>query len=198
MVLLRSEFDATAEDFSNSEPVLRHLLTLGVPRPDYVFDACLLDRAFTRDLGIQGLQCPLHESGPRQYLSGCYVFVEEGTRSLPPEVIYVGKAARLRNRLAEHYCRDCRIFDDWADRNPETERAFLVHVAVWLTDERAALEATLIRAAVSRRLELNCWCRPLWTAGKARVSALSARPSAMRTVEPSVSARRELINAHAL
>lgn len=58
--------------------------------------------------------------------------------------MYVGKAARLRNRLAHHY-RHSNFLYDLAEKCRLSDLSFVPFVAVWYSEERAALEAKLIK-----------------------------------------------------
>ncbi|MGZ8843298.1 MAG: DUF433 domain-containing protein [Pyrinomonadaceae bacterium] len=120
-----------------------------VQLPDFIFDACLLDRQWESSVGIQ---CPLRErrTVTHQYLSGCYAWIQLGENSADVcEVMYVGKAARLRNRLGAHFLH-AKFLDLWWEEMNKLNRSYIPFVAVWLTKNRAALESELLKRLTPR------------------------------------------------
>jgi excinuclease UvrABC nuclease subunit len=127
------------------EDIIEFLCKHGAPPPDVIFDACLLDPTYSADVGES---VPLHETASNnQCLSGCYAWIEVGNNDEAPEimeVMYVGKAARLRNRLINHF-KNSKFLEKWGEQRLHDGQSFIPFIACWFTDERSKLEVELIR-----------------------------------------------------
>lgn len=105
----------------------------GLPTPDYDFSPVLLDKQMAH-------LCPL----PRLRVAdgydqpGCYAWYNSDTG----EVMYIGKALRMRNRLQQHWYSDG---SDIMERMIEQDD-ILPAVAVWLcaADQRVTMERRLL------------------------------------------------------
>jgi hypothetical protein len=113
------------------------LINNGIPLPDHAFDADIEDK-----------MSEISECRPGQYISGCYLFLDDGFTDTNVSFLYAGKAARLKNRIRTHI-RHAKWFDEYwhtvFDADPQTMNGAPV-VYVWLTDDRAVFEAKLIRS----------------------------------------------------
>ena len=129
----------------------------GFPAPNLVFESVLLDKKHREDVGV-GLPdlTERHVNGKQQHVGGAYAWIHNPKDGCfptdrPLEVIYAGKAGRVRNRLQQEWSGIDRLWwDDFPD-NP------IQMICVWLgAAERASMEARLInhfRPRYNRRAE---------------------------------------------
>lgn len=81
--------------------------------------------------------------GQGQYLAGCYLFFDDGSRHRPVSFLYAGKAARVKNRIGAHLRGDGWLQEYWK-RTWEDQFNGLLWVFVWLDGARSGFEAELI------------------------------------------------------
>lgn len=131
-----------AEAISEHEELNPMFTQRGIPKPDVIFRGDLLDRAVRKETGEE---LPLRATKENNYYhTGCYAFIETGEDD-EPEVMYVGKAAKLGNRLTYHWRNEQPNFlFQWCDDRAQKGLGFSPYVAVWFSDNRESLEKELI------------------------------------------------------
>lgn len=126
------------------------LFAKGVRPPDWSFDASLLDPV---ERANRKAQIPIRTPGGR-IVPGVYLFYDRTplAASIEPGgsrivTLYVGKAANLWNRIQSHFCRPME--DAWLQIFIEDVGKGLfdgmLMVCAWKEEERAGMEARLIR-----------------------------------------------------
>lgn len=114
----------------------------GIPQPDHYVDL------FAIDMGEAEWPIEPRNAGNRYYkLPGCYAFVNcrYFRDSEPCEVMYVGKAINLKERLRQHWRNNSAFLDKWqgwVEDKPET-REFSPLACVWLREEKAGFEVEI-------------------------------------------------------
>ena len=113
-----------------------------VPQPDIVLDGCRFDVAYRLRSGLDLPLKPTYLGNRYYWLPGCYCWFDSGGwgEIYDPYIVYVGKAANVRNRCIEHWCRNR---SSWM-RAWCSGEWFFPYVAIWLRDDRSEFEATLI------------------------------------------------------
>lgn len=104
-----------------------------LPTPDYSFSPVLLDMA------VPGCPLPRLRKVDNYNQPGVYAWTNADTG----EVLYIGKALRMRNRLQQHWYADTDIVEIMLDAG------IVPCVHVWLCpgDKRAGLERAMIDKA---------------------------------------------------
>lgn len=126
----------------------KYFADLEIRKPDFVFDFDLFEPNYAEAMGEK---VPIHESRKNnQYLKGCYAFIDPGFIWHGLQVIYIGKAVRLRNRISGYYFgRDNhsrKVMDEYWKLVGEDDDVYTgcLYVAIWLSNQRNSLEAELI------------------------------------------------------
>lgn len=138
------------EDGEHDHDLVEWLASKGVRSPDWSIDPCILDRWDRQSTGETN---PIKLPG-QSMVSGVYLFYsrtsiwitkgDDENRIIP---LYVGKAVNLWNRMQNHWCRP--EVGGWVDSYlKEIENGSLdeiVMACAWVEEERAAVEAHLIK-----------------------------------------------------
>jgi hypothetical protein len=138
---------------------LNFLVNKGVPKPDYMFPGLLLDEFYTNE---HNLTLPLknytsvditskEKVKEKQYYyknPGIYVWYEPYCNTIDEitEILYVGKAINLKQRLLQHWKlqRSSFLHDYFRDRL-DTNQLCCPHIAIWEGSNSAHLESNLIK-----------------------------------------------------
>lgn len=138
--LLGQEFIRQEE--GHDQDLLNWLAERGVREPDWSLDPCIFDQA---DRQSNGEENPIKRPD-QPVVSGVYLFYSRSKEEIVP--LYVGKAANLWNRMQTHWCRPGER--GWINRYLEDiEKGTLddvVMACAWAEEERAGMEARLIRS----------------------------------------------------
>jgi hypothetical protein len=122
--------------------LLEWLAKRGVREPDWSLDPCIFDQGDRQSTGEENpIKLP-----NQPIVSGVYLFYSRTREGII--ALYVGKAANLWNRMQTHWCRPEER--GWINRYlEEIEKGSLddvVMACAWCEEERAGMEARLIRS----------------------------------------------------
>jgi hypothetical protein len=126
---------------SHDQDLIEWLDSYGIRSPDWTIDPCVLDKGERRRTGEKNpLKLPNHS-----VISGVYLFYSRSKDGIV--ALYVGKAANLWNRMQKHWCHPeergwIYSFLDEIDRGALED---IVMACAWKEDERAGVEAKLIK-----------------------------------------------------
>lgn len=113
----------------------------GVREPDLILHAMELEKEYRAEWGDE---FPLREIRGK-YLSGCYAWFEEGENDEKPQIMYVGKALRMGNRLVQHWNGSGGFLLEWYKEREADNLCWVPYIAIWFTEDRAAMEVDLTR-----------------------------------------------------
>lgn len=125
----------------HDQDLIEWLHSYGVRTPDWSFDPCILDQKDGRSVGEEKLLKRLSQSD----VSGVYLFYSRSKEGVI--ALYVGKAARLRDRMQTHWCRhgERGWINSYLDDIDSGDLNNVVMACAWNEEERAGMEAKLIR-----------------------------------------------------
>lgn len=135
----------------HDQDLVEWLADKGVRKPDWFVDPCIFDEASRKSWGEKN---PFRLPG-QSIISGVYLFYSRSKDGVI--ALYVGKAANLWNRMQTHWCRPGE--DGWINRFLEEidsgELDDVVMACAWREDERAGMEARLIKSLKPRYCRRN-------------------------------------------
>ena len=129
------------QEDSHDQDLIEWLASYGIRSPDWSIDPCVFDQWERRRTGEENpFKLPNHS-----VISGVYLFYSRSQDGLV--ALYVGKAANLWNRMQKHWCHpDERgwIYSFLHEMNRGSLEE-IVMACAWKEDERAGVEARLIK-----------------------------------------------------
>lgn len=131
-----------SQEGGHDQDLIEWLRNFGVRPPDWTIDPCILDQMERQSTGEENpLKLPNQAT-----VSGVYLFYSRTKDEIIP--LYVGKAANLWNRMQTHWCRPGER--GWVNSYIEDINSGalenVVMACAWNEEERAAMEAQLIRS----------------------------------------------------
>ena len=130
----------------HDQDLIEWLGSYGVRPPDWSIDPCMLDKVDRQNSGEENpLKLP-----NRSTVSGVYLFYSRTKDGIV--ALYVGKAANVWNRMQTHWCRPGER--GWLNFYLEDVNSGalddVVMACAWAEEERAGMEAQLIRTLKPR------------------------------------------------
>lgn len=125
-----------------------------IAQPDYILPGYYFDQKVRKD---QRLKLPFRELKANNYkLYGCYVWFQPENSKGETEIMYVGRATKICNRLQQHWNdRTCpKFLEAWYERAEENDEPFTPCVAIWLCENPTDLEIKLMKA-LNPRYNIN-------------------------------------------
>ena len=126
---------------SHDQDLIEWLDSYGTRSPDWTIDPCVFDQEERRRTGEKNpLKLP-----NQSVISGVYLFYSRSKDGVV--ALYVGKAANLWNRMQKHWCRpdERGWISSYLDEMNNGFLEDIVMACAWKEDERAGVEARLIK-----------------------------------------------------
>lgn len=139
-------YGSNGQEDCHDQDLIEWLAANGVRSPDWSVDPCIFDEAGRKSMGEKNpFKLP-----DQSVISGVYLFYSRSKDGVI--ALYVGKAANLWNRMQTHWCRpgEQGWINSYLEEINTGTLEDVVMACAWKEEERAGMEARLIRSLKPR------------------------------------------------